>query len=97
MKTNDNSIKNLILGGIIGTALGSILAENKTEGALLGAIIGTASSATIEANKIANQTKITQMIEVDGKLIKINPDGTRNFIRNIRKVKRDYPQQIILP
>ena len=37
------------------------------------------------------------MIEVDGKLIKINPDGTRNFIRNIRKVKRDYPQQIILP
>ena len=97
MKTNDNSIKNLILGGIIGTALGSILAENKTEGALLGAIIGTASAATIEANKIANQTKITQMIEVDGKLIKINPDGTRNFTRNIRKVKRDYPQQIILP
>ena len=96
MQTNDDSIKNLILGGIIGTALGSILTENKTEGAFLGAILGSVTAATIEANKIANQTKITQMIEVDGKLFQINPDGTRNFIRNIRKVRRDFPQQIKL-
>jgi hypothetical protein len=36
------------------------------------------------------------MIEVDGKLFQINPDGTRNFIRDIRKVRRDFPQQIKL-
>ena len=96
MQTNDDSIKNLILSGIIVTALGSILTENKTEGAFLGAILGTVTAATIEANKIANQTKITQMIEVDGKLFQINPDGTRNFIRDIRKVRRDFPQQIKL-
>ncbi len=96
MKPSDESINNLIIGGILGTALGTIISKNKSEGAILGAILGAATAATIEANKIANQTNITQVIEVDGTLVQINPDGSKQVVKNIRKFKRNSSQQIKL-
>lgn len=85
MKKDDEIIESLIAGGVIGAALGALLSKNKGEGATLGGIIGAAILATYKANQIAKGIHVTMVTEENGKLYQINPDGTKQFIKEIEK------------
>ena len=85
MKNDDEIVESLIVGGLIGTALGALLAKNKGEGALLGALAGAAIIATYKASERARLTNIPMYTEEKGSLYQIQKDGSKKFIRKIEK------------
>lgn len=85
MKNDDEIIESLIAGGLIGAALGALLSKRKGDGATLGALIGAAILGTFKANEKANETHVPMVIEENGKLYRINADGSRQFLRDIEK------------
>lgn len=94
---NDNEIvKNLVAGGIIGAALGALIADDNQEGATIGAIAGAVFFATLKANDKAKQTHIPFYIEEDGTLYKIASDGSKHFVKRIEKSQTKLKKQFIL-
>lgn len=88
MVKDENIIQSLIVGGIVGAALGTLISKDKGEGVKLGALAGAVLLATYEANKRAQSTNTPLFIEENGKLYKILPGGNKTFIRNIPKPAR---------
>ena len=83
---NDNEIvKNLVAGGIIGAALGALIADDKQEGATIGAIAGTVILATLKANDEAKKTHVPFYVQKNSNLYEIARDGTKNFVREVEK------------
>ena len=94
---NDNDIvKNLVAGGIIGAALGALIADDNQEGATIGAIAGAVILATLKANDKAKQTQIPFYIEEDNNLYKIGSDGSKHFVKRIEKSQTKLNKQFIL-
>jgi len=94
---NDNEIvKNLVAGGIIGAALGALIADDNQEGATIGAIAGAVIFATLKANDKAKQTQIPFYIEEDNILYKIGSDGSKHFVKRIEKSQTKLNKQFIL-
>jgi hypothetical protein len=85
MKEDDEIIESLIAGGLIGAALGALLAKNKEEGATLGVLVGATILGTYRANEKASKTHVPMVTEENGKLYQINTDSTKTFLRNIEK------------
>lgn len=77
----------LVAGGLIGAALGALIAKSKRSGATIGAIAGAAILATFKANEQAKKYKLPVFIEEDGKLFEVQPDGEKKFIKLIPKHK----------
>jgi hypothetical protein len=96
MNEENLTIESLIKGGLIGTALGALLAKDKEDGAVMGALLGAAIAATLKANEAAQKTKVPVYVEEDGKLYEINQISGKRFIRNIKKSTVDLPQQFKL-
>lgn len=96
MKTDEEIIESLLKGGIIGAGIGALLSKGKDEGALLGALIGAAILGTYKANERAKETHIPMVMEENGKLYKINPDGTRQFLKDIEKPQKQIDRKFIL-
>lgn len=96
MSTQSDSIEKLIAGGLIGAALGALLAEDKEEGATIGAILGAAFSATHEANKAALQTKEGVLVAQEGKLYRIYPNGDKEYIKDLPQSNRKWPNKLVL-
>lgn len=94
---NDNEIvKNLVAGGIIGAALGALISDDNQEGATIGAIAGAVIFATLKANEKAKQTHIPFYIEEDNNLYKIDADGSKHFVRKIEKPQAKLNKHFIL-
>jgi outer membrane lipoprotein SlyB len=94
---NDNEIvKNLVAGGIIGAALGALIADDNQEGATIGAIAGAVIFATLKANDKAKQTHIPFFIEEENSLYKIDSDGSKHFVKKIEKSQTKLNKQFIL-
>lgn len=87
MKKDDEIFESLMAGGLIGAALGALLSRNKEEGAAIGALIGASILGTYKANEKATETHVPMVIEENGKLYKINADGSRQFLRDLEKPK----------
>jgi hypothetical protein len=85
MKNDDEILKDLIAGGLIGAALGALISKNNEEGAGLGALIGAAILATYKASERAKQTKVPVYVEEYGNLYLIEEDGIKKFVRKITK------------
>jgi gas vesicle protein len=85
MENENGILKKLVAGGIIGAALGALIAEDEGEGATIGAIAGAVLFATLKANEEAKQTNVPFYIQEDFKLYKIASDGTKHFIKEIEK------------
>ena len=94
---NDNEIvKNLVAGGIIGAALGAMISDDNQQGATIGAIAGAVIFATLKANEEAKKTHVPFYIQEDFVLYKINTDGTKEFVRTVEKHKTDLKKHFIL-
>lgn len=86
MSGNDeNIIRSLIAGGIIGSALGTLLSKDKEEGSIIGSIAGAVILATYKANEQARKTNLPVYIEENRKLYEIQPDGSKIYIKDIPK------------
>jgi len=94
---NDNEIvKDLVAGGIIGAALGALIADDNQEGATIGAIAGAVIFATLKANDKAKQTQVPLYTEEDNNLYKIDADGSKHFVKRIEKSQTKLNKQFIL-
>ena len=96
MNSEENTIKSLVAGGLIGAALGALLSKDKEDGSIIGALLGVAFSATLAANEEAKKTKIPVYEEENGKLYAINPGGEKFFIKDIQKPTIKLPKRFKL-
>ena len=85
MKKDDEIFESLIAGGLIGAALGALVAKEKGDGATLGALAGAVLLATFKANKQAQETKLPMFIEENGSLYEVSPNGKKVFIKPLEK------------
>lgn len=95
MKRKSDSIESLVTGGLIGAAIGAILADDKEEGAALGAILGAAFSATSSAYQEAVRAEVPVLVEENGNLYKVCGDR-REFVKKIERVVIDQPRRFTL-
>ena len=95
MKNNDELFESLLVGGLIGAALGNLILDNKN-GSALGAIAGAAILASYTANENARKTNIPLLIEEDNKLYEIKRDGTKTFIKFIPKNIKYLPKKFTI-
>jgi hypothetical protein len=91
-----NTVESLVKGGLIGAALGAWFSKDKDEGALVGAILGAIVAATFKANNESRQSNIPIVIEEGNKLYRLLPNGTKEFIKDLPKAKRVWPQHFTL-
>lgn len=97
MKNNDEILQSLIAGGLIGAALGALIADkDKQSGAELGALAGAVLFATFKANENAKKVNIPMIVEENNAIYEISPDGTKRFIKEIPKSKIEIPSNFIL-
>ncbi len=68
MDNGNRSIDSLVEGGLIGAALGALLASDQEEGAAVGALLGAAFAATMQAGIEAQKTNLPLFQEEDGVL-----------------------------
>lgn len=92
----NNTIEELVKGGIIGAALGAVLMEDKEEGAIIGSLIGAASFSTKKANEEAIRLNVKLVVEEDGNLYEVNGRGYKRFIRKISKPSTRFPARFKL-
>jgi len=85
MKNDNEILESLIVGGLIGAALGSLLSEKKGDGAALGALAGAVILATYKANEQAMQTNLPMYIVENGYLYQVQSGGVKKLIREINK------------
>lgn len=96
MEQDDKILENLITAGVVGAALGALLSKDKREGATLGALAGAAILATFRANEEAKKSNLPLILEEEGSLYEIYPNGERKFLRKIEKPNITLPSQFKL-
>ncbi|MEO7312257.1 MAG: glycine zipper 2TM domain-containing protein [Chitinophagaceae bacterium] len=96
MKNDEEILQSLIAGGLIGAALGALVSNNKEEGATLGALAGAVLLATFKANEQAMKSNIAMYVQEGGSLFEIQPGGTKQFVKEIKKNSATLPQHFKL-
>lgn len=91
---SDEIIEGALAGGLIGAALGAFLLGRR--GTLAAALLGAAIGASVNAIKEAEEHDIPVMIEEDGVLYYLNPDGTKKRIRKIKRSVTKLPSRFTL-
>jgi len=94
-KEND-IIKSLLTGGIIGNALEVLITKSKGAGAALGALAGVAILASVQANKNAQKTGIPLVLEEDDALYEVYSDGRKKLIKKLPKTNKNLPKNFTL-
>jgi hypothetical protein len=79
-----------LAGGIIGGLLGTIVSEDKEEGAFIGAMLGAGLAAIAQASKNAEKLGIPIVRIEDDNLVRVYPDGRKEFIKEIKQSKNKY-------
>lgn len=95
-KKETDIIESLIVGGVIGAALGSILSKNKTSHTVLGGIAGAAVLASVKAYENAQKTDVPLVVEEDNALYEIHADGTKKLIKKLPAVSLKLPKRFTL-
>ncbi|MEO8146861.1 MAG: hypothetical protein ABI723_04440 [Bacteroidia bacterium] len=95
MKNDREILEAVIVGGLIGATLGTLIFNDKN-GSGLGALAGAAILSSYRANENARRTKIPLIIEEENALYEIKPDGSRRFIKSIPKNTKPIPQKFTL-
>jgi hypothetical protein len=90
-KSKDEIIERALAGGLVGTALGALL-TGKSEDTITAALVGAAIGASVKALKEAKEYNMPVMIEENGILFQLNPDGSKIQIRKLRISTKRIPQ-----
>ncbi len=96
MSKEESNIDALVTGGLLGAALGALLAKDKEEGAMIGALLGAAIAATAKASEEAKKTNIPQLIEENGNLYELSESGEKRFIKELKKSEHTLPPKFKL-
>jgi hypothetical protein len=96
MKRDEDILKSLIIGDLIGSALEALLAKNKNGGETLGAIAGAVLLATFKAYENAKKTNLPVYIEKDGTVYETNASGETKFIKRIQEFNKIIPKNFQL-
>jgi len=98
MENDKQIINNLIAGGLVGAALGALLSDENKSGnnAVLGAIAGAAIVATFRANEEAKKSNLPMVLEEDGSLYEVYPNGDRRLLKKIEKPQIKIPSKFNL-
>ena len=94
-KEND-IIKSLLTGGIIGNALGVLITKSKGAAGALGALAGAAILASVQANENAQKTGIPLVLEEDDALYEVYSDGRKKLIKKLPKTNKILPKNFTL-
>lgn len=86
MEKDDEIIKDLLTGGVIGASLGALIAKDKEDGFAIGGIIGAALVATFRAHERAKKSNLPLVYEENG-FIYEELNGVKKVIREIKKPK----------
>lgn len=96
MANDDDILKSLIAGGLIGAGLGAWLSKDKEEGAIIGAMLGAAFTATLKANEQAKKTEQPVLIAEHGKLYRILPNGEKQFVKDLPQTSQNWEEHFKL-
>lgn len=96
MENDIKTIEKLIAGGVIGAALGALIADDSGEGATIGAIAGAVLFATLQANEDAKKTHVPFYIQENNALYHINAKGQKFFVKEIAIPKKVLKEHFIL-
>lgn len=95
MENDEEQIKSLIAGGVIGAALGALL-TGKSSGAGIGAIAGAAIFASLQAKENASKLNISRIVEKNHALYEVSPNGSEIFIKTLPKSSKKIPKKFKL-
>lgn len=96
MESENKTIERLVAGGVIGAALGALIAEDRGEGATIGAIAGAVLFATIKANDDATKTHVPFYIQENNALYLVDAQGQKVFVKEIATPKKVLKEHFIL-
>jgi len=94
-KSRDTLIENALMGGAVGAALGAIL-TGQSKDSITAMLVGAAIGATLNAKKEADAYQLTRLVEKDGKIYKIAPNGTKKLIKAIKRTPNNIPEVFTL-
>ena len=89
-QNRDEIIEGAIKGGAIGAALGAIL-TGKTQTTLVASLVGAAIGASIQAQKEAKEHNLSVLVEENGYLVKIFPNGEKQKVRKLKRTEVKIP------
>jgi hypothetical protein len=84
-------IEKAIIGGAVGAALGAII-TGKKRNSLVAMLAGAAIGASVQANQEAKEHDLAIIVEEEGAIYQINPDGSRVKLRTLTKSRKKIPQ-----
>ncbi len=94
-QSRDKIIEGALVGGVVGAALGAII-TGQSKGSMTAMLVGAAIGATVNAKKEADEFQLTRLAEIDGKIYKIAPDGTKKLIKSIARTPNTIPDTFTL-
>jgi hypothetical protein len=86
MENEKEIIDSLVVGGVVGAALGALISNNKERGITIGTIAGAALFATFNAHEKAKRSNLRLVYEEDG-IIYEEQNGVKKVLRKIEKPK----------
>ncbi|TAF78140.1 MAG: hypothetical protein EAZ53_00010 [Bacteroidetes bacterium] len=94
--TNEDKeiIEKLVLGGVIGAAMGALATEN-SKGAIIGAIAGAAIVSSYHASQRAKESDLPRMLVENNQLFEVHKSGERIFIKDLPPYVK-VPRKLIL-
>jgi hypothetical protein len=95
MKKQDNTIENLIAGGVIGPALGALLTNDK-KGTVLAALAGAAIFASANAYEKALETNLPVLVKEGDAIYEVHADGRKKVIKKLPAKVKNIPDKITL-
>ncbi len=92
---SDQVVEGAIAGGLVGAVLGAFL-TGKGEGTMISAIVGAAIGASIKAGEEAKNLDLPVLYEENGNIYKVYPDGRKELVRQLVKVRTRIPKRFTL-
>lgn len=94
-QSRDEIIEGALVGGVVGAALGAII-TGQSKGSMAAMLVGAAIGAAVNAKKEADEFQLTRLAEIDGKIYRISPDGTRKLVKSITRTRNTIPDTFTL-
>lgn len=95
-KKEKDIFDSLVMGGVIGAALGALLSKDKGTGTALGSIAGAAILASFQATENAAKTEIPLVQEIDNALYEVYSNGTKKLIKQLPRSDKRIPKKFTL-
>ena len=89
-QSRDKIIEGALIGGAAGATLGAII-TGEGKGTITAMLVGAAIGATAKAKEEAQNFQLTRLAEIDGKIYKIAPNGTKKLVKSITRTSNIIP------